>query len=91
MEKREDDHYAMKKRMKNIYFWYLTANKWKENFWNEKWLYKTEVAAHKKIISCTRITKLKNLRKILYTLIENGHTKLKKMVQDLEEVGDEVL
>jgi hypothetical protein len=91
MEKREDDHYAMKKRMKNIYFWYLTAHKWKEKFWNEKWLNKTEEVAHNKIINCTKITKLKNLRRILYNLIENGHTKWKKKVQDLEEVGDEVL
>jgi hypothetical protein len=54
------------------------ACKWKEKFWNEKWLKKTKEGAHKKIIICTKITKLKNLRKFLYNLIESGDTKGKK-------------
>ena len=35
---------------------------------NDKWLSVNEEVAHKKIISCTKVTELKNLGKFLYKL-----------------------
>jgi hypothetical protein len=40
----------------------------KEKFWNVKWLHINKETAHKKIISGTKITEVKNFIKILYKL-----------------------
>jgi hypothetical protein len=71
----------MKKRMKCIYFLntYIFGIEWhtngRKNSGMKNGFKKTEEGAHKKIISCTKITKLKNLRKFLYSLIQSGDTK----------------
>lgn len=46
---------------------------------------------HKKIISCTKSTELKNLSKFLYKLKCMWKNQVEKIVQGLAEVRDEVL
>jgi len=40
-----------------------------KQFYNDRWLYLNEETAHKKVVSCTKITELKNLGRFLCKLI----------------------
>jgi hypothetical protein len=55
-------------------------------FYNDRWLYINEETAHKKVISFTKITELKNLGRFLYKLICKWKNHVEKMVQGFEEV-----
>jgi hypothetical protein len=67
-----------------IYTKYKETQSWKEQFFNDKWLYINEETTHKRVISCTKITKLKYLGRFLCKLICKWKNHVKKMVQGFE-------
>lgn len=69
-----------------IFLNYKETQSWKEQFYNDRWLHMNEETAHKKVITCTKITELKNLGIFLCKLICKWKNHVEKMVQGFEEI-----
>jgi hypothetical protein len=62
---------------KHILLKFSETEKWREECVNSKWLNRNEDLAHRKIISCTNVNKIKSLGKYLFKTKCNWENKVR--------------